>query len=188
MKKHDMNWPDFDTLEHRLIAANTPFSPAYIHGMMVGLLCVASGVPQSSWLRIQTEMPAIAEQATTGELFNSLFLLTLKQLQDVNKVVLLMLPGEDLPLSYRLEALSSWCEGFLEGFALEHLSKEKLASLPLVEEVLLDFEHIKEIAFDVNETEENEKDFTEIIEFIRVGVLLVHAECKQEKISHQLLH
>lgn len=188
VKNKEIMWPDFETLEHRLIAANTPFSPSYIHGMMVGLLCVATRGPQMCWELLQVEVPEMVQQETTRKLFSALFTLTNQQLQDIDKAITLMLPDDAVPLTYRLEALAGWCEGFLYGVELENVSKEALMSIPNVQEVLTDLTQIKDIAFDAKDTESNERDFTEIVEFVRVGALLVHAECKQAKMNHQLLH
>jgi uncharacterized protein YgfB (UPF0149 family) len=188
VNKDDLIWPDFDTLEHRLIAANTPFSPAYIHGIMMGLLCVATRQPLKSWQFLQAELPVLAQEKATNELFNALFSMTSNQLQEIDHGVMLMLPTDDLPLSYRLEALSAWCEGFLDGVKLENLPAGTFSQLPLVTEVLEDLSHIQDISFDAIDSETNEKDYTEIVEFVRVGVLVVHAECQQANISHRPLH
>ncbi len=187
MKDVESDWPDYETLEHRLFAASTPFSPAYIHGMMVAMLCVSSRSTDKTWTYLQAEMPTMAEQSTTNKLFEALFRLTTNQLQDPDKGVVIMLPIDGEPLSHRLEALSSWCEGFLDGVTLENVSSS-LSQLPLVTEVLSDLQNIKDISFDARETEENEKNYAEIVEFIRVGLLLVYAECKQANIAHQPLH
>jgi hypothetical protein len=49
-----------------------------------------------------------------------------------------------------------------------------------VMEALSDFERIASLRETVEESEENESDLFEIIEFVRVSVLLIFAECRTE--------
>lgn len=174
------NWPDYETLEYRLIAANTPFSISYIHGMMVGILCVDSRHASKGRQLIQEKMPEMSEDTgQISELLNNLFSLTQTELQTLERGVTLMLPPDDVMLPQRLEALADWCAGFLEGIKAEATPKGSLAQLPLVCEFLEDLTQIKELSFDAAPTQENEKDYMEIVEFVRVGVLLIHAEYDQ---------
>lgn len=102
-----------------------------------------------------------------------------------------MLPPDELPLVQRLEALANWCEGFLEGVAAENLPKGTLMQYPMVNEVLEDLAQIKDLSFEAAATPENEKDYMEVVEFVRVGALLIHAECTQTESkpsSTQALH
>lgn len=189
MKESEMIWPDYETLEYRLIAANTPFSMAYVHGMMVGLLCVSSRSPQQCWPLIQEKIPILdAGQGTLVDLINKVFTLTVEHLRNSEKGMVLMLPDE-LPLGQRLEALVDWCEGFLIGIKLENLPSGALLRLPLVIEVIEDLEKIKDISFDACDTPENQNDYLEIVEFVRIGALLVYAECAQNgSFGTQKLH
>ena len=89
--------------------------------------------------------------------------------------MVLLLPDEDNSLSIRLQALSQWLEGFLDGLQWENSA---LAN-EIVEEIIADFAKLKEVKSQSKSTKQNEKDYMEVIEFIKVAVLLVHAECMQ---------
>lgn len=180
MKAPNMVWPDFESVEYGLIAASTPFSAAYLHGMIVAILCIEGGQNQKCRQLIEEKIPEMNEKhGRLSELLNNLFSLTAMHLQDLNYELTLMLPADDSPLAQRLEALANWCEGFLEGIEAENLPKGTLMQYPMVSEVLEDLAQIKELSFDAASTPENEKDYMELVEFVRVGALLVHAECAQ---------
>lgn len=182
---------DFESLEHMLIVGNTPFSPAYIHGMMVGLLSLGKHQAQNAWEEFQAQDSFLGEApAATNELLNKLFVQTTDFLEDIEKGVVLMLPTDDNPLWHRLEALADWCKGFLEGVELAELPTEALRqSSPLVREVLEDLAQIKDVSLREIDSQENEKAYIELVEFVRVGALLFHAECTSENNDHRhLLH
>lgn len=167
---------DFETLEHLLLMASTPFSPAYIHGFMAGMLCMGDCSPQKCWGRLQVEIPYLGEKGAGGELFRKLFILTASKLQDLEVNFCLLLPDDDCPLLHRLSALAECCEGFLEGVKLVSKSTDKLLRYATVKEILEDFEQISQISVQSLESGENEKAYTELVEFVRVSILLVYAE------------
>ncbi|MBN9287672.1 MAG: hypothetical protein BGO43_12775 [Gammaproteobacteria bacterium 39-13] len=176
----DKVWPDFETLEYSLIAASTPFSASYVHGMIAGVLCVNGRQIEKCKQLIEEKIPEMNEShGRISELINNLFSLTALHLQDQNYELTLMLAPDDLPMPQRLETLANWCQGFLEGVEAENLPKGTLIQYPMVSEVLEDFMQIKDLSFETPSTQENEKDYMEIVEFVRVGALLVHAECTQ---------
>lgn len=178
--------PDFEELEHLLFAANTPFSPAQIHGLMVALLCVSLQPYQMSWQHLQQELGFLKdEKSYLCKSFHELFLATATDLYGPEEMVHLFLPDEYASLCERLDGLSQWCEGFLRGIKLASIKKEQWQKLPSLQEVVKDFIKFKEISLQDadEESEQKEKDYQQIIEFIRVAVLLVHAECAEQNVK-----
>lgn len=169
---------EFEILEHGLIAAHTPFSPAYLHGVMTGLLTTGKPLP-FLWEQLAKTFEFLSNSASVlCKSSKKLFLKTAHQLTSEQIDLVLMLPEEDAPLYQRLAALGDWCEGFLEGLQIAAPVEEVLA-LNNVKEILSDFLEIKEVVLSEEENEQNERDLFQIVEFIRVGVLLVYAECCQ---------
>ncbi len=187
MKEKQNVWPDYENFDHQLFVASTPFSGAYIHGMMTAMLCVGMHPWQQIGELMQAEIPALGQQGTLSELFNALLACTQSELVDASKSLGLMLPSEEETVGARLEAVSSWCEGFLDGIAKSNVSVQ-LINDAIVKEVLADFEQIKDVSYEVTDDEESEKDLTEIIEFIRVSILLIYSTAKQTQINAKQLH
>lgn len=183
MNEETNEWPDYDALAAILSAANTPFSAAYVHGMMSGLLCTDLRASDMLWKELLTELPALTPIAAEYELLNKLFTMTAKHLQEAPGAMQMVLPEDVAALSVRLKALSEWCDGYLEGIALENPGLK----LDVVQEVLADLANIKEVVTKTKSSKENEASYVEIVEFIKVAVLLVYEECHPHKGSEGAL-
>lgn len=166
-------WPDYDALAAILSAANTPFSVAYVHGMMSGLLCTDLRASDVLWEALLSNLPALAPVAANNESLKELFELSAKHLQEAPGAMQMVLPEDAALLSVRLKALSEWCDGYLEGIAVENAGLK----LDVVQEVLSDLAKIKEVVVKTKSSKENEASYVEIVEFIKVAVLLVYEEC-----------
>ncbi len=97
-----------------------------------------------------------------------------------------LLPADDAELASRVSALGEWCQGFISGLGDSGLSNET----PISDEVaatLEDFMAITQAGFDDDVAEEDERDFMELTEYVRVAVMLVHAELAGVD-RHQVLH
>jgi len=68
-----------------------------------------------------------------------------------------------------------WCRGFLGGLGLSGANLESGLSEDGAE-ILRDFGTIAASRFEYDDAEEDETALTEVLEFIRVGVMLLHAE------------
>lgn len=176
MKQQQKRWPDYEEFDHLLFVASTPFSGAYIHGMMIAMLACA-GKPREIGSLLQTEIPSLAQQGTINELFNVLLESSAASFTQ-DETIKLLLPQDEESLATRIEALVSWCEGFLDGINKAKVSAQVLND-PLIKEVLTDIEHIKTVSTDVSDSEANEKDYMEVLEFIRVSVLLIYEQAKK---------
>ena len=81
----------------------------------------------------------------------------------------ILMPDDDTDIDLRSKALKSFCSGFLSGFGPRKVPEE-------ISEPVADFESIAALRGDVEDGEENESDLFEIVEFVRVSVLLIYAE------------
>jgi hypothetical protein len=79
--------------------------------------------------------------------------------------------------------LSQWCQGFLYGFGTgDPANPHRMPAA--VEEVLRDMTHIARATAeleDEGESEEVEQAYAEVIEYVRVGVQLIHDELYGER-------
>lgn len=87
-----------------------------------------------------------------------------------------LLPEDKADLADRSQAVGRWAAGFISGLgASGGLGEDQLEGE--VKEVLSDMHRISAMTDDVPDTEENEADLTEIVEYVRVSALLVFASC-----------
>ena len=90
----------------------------------------------------------------------------------------LWLPGDDETLEDRTMALAQWCSGYLAG--LGSSGDDSLAALSDDgNDALKDLQQIS--AADVTDTDESEEDenaFTEIVEYVRVVVLMIREDLR----------
>jgi len=163
--------------------------PAECHGSLCGILCATESVKGAAWvnqvLAGQLDLPlsefASPQNKTDGEGRTLLLILykdTIAQLDDPEYGFSLLLPGEDQALRLRVESLSRWCQGFLLGLGLGGVQEQ--TGLPgESHEVMRDFVEISRLGpGEGGGNEEDETAFAEIVEYVRMAVLLVYEELR----------
>jgi uncharacterized protein len=149
--------------------------PSDLHGSLCGYLCAGGADHPRGWmaaLEIESEDGAGDAQQ---RLLERVSRACRQQLDDPELGFEPLLPDEDEPLRERADALVHWCRGFLGGLGLAGISAERGLS-PDGAEILRDFSTIAGTRFEYKDAEEDENALSEVVEFIRVGVLLVHTE------------
>lgn len=86
------------------------------------------------------------------------------------------LPEDDASLGERTDGLVDWTRGFLGGFGLGGTPETAKSLTEEAREVLNDMATIATSDFDFEEGDADEDALIEIVEFVRVGALLLHAE------------
>ena len=172
-----------DTLEKLsplLLQADALAGPAETHGLLSGLAAGRQLPPVQDWLAlvigdsVPEKHPALVKQLA------GLLIQISKDLAGENALSFqLLLPPDSAPLQDRVAALSDWCRGFLMGLRLSAPGK-----LPDdAREILRDFEAITQAGYDPELSEEaQEADFTELEEFVRMGVTLIHTELHEKEV------
>ena len=151
--------------------------PSDLHGSLTGYLCAGGHADARDWLaalQLQTD-EAEAAAAANSALLQQLFRECSAWLDDPDLRFELLLPAADTPLDVRADALVEWCRGFLGGIGLAGRTETDGYS-PDCDEILHDFGTIAASHFEYSDSEEDESALVEVIEFIRVGVLLLHSE------------
>jgi uncharacterized protein YgfB (UPF0149 family) len=168
----------FAEIERVIEGLSTTVVAAEAHGCLCGALCTSADYTFERWLEEfapdeSRPLPAPAEQPLRL-LFND----SVRTLRGDEMTFELLLPDDDVPLERRTTALSEWCEGFLYGFSTGGAVAVKAEELPAdVSEVLRDLTHISRASADVGEAgEEEEASYVEVVEYVRVGVQLIHDE------------
>ncbi len=164
---------DFESLE----CALDHHDPSELHGLLCGMLCVDGAISNELCLeRIEAELDAGPLSPSAQGLLQELFSLSAAQLDDADLNFDLLLPTDREGLNQRLDALRQWCQGFLAGLVLAGLDRQRLLS-PEVKEFLADLVEICRLGAVAGDgSEEEETAYTEIVEYVRMGVLLVNEE------------
>lgn len=148
-----------------------------LHGSLTGYLCAGGPANAREWLA------ALQLQLDEGEVAAAVRSAPLQQLiaecsawlADPDLRFEPLLPAADTPVDVRADALVEWCRGFLGGVGLAGATDRSGLSADGAE-ILRDFGTIAGSHFEYADSEEDESALSEVIEFIRVGVLLLHSE------------
>ena len=170
----------YDRLQAALQAADADSGAAESHGVICGIICTAGTPEPALWLDHLLGAGNSASTMTQSAqlLLTELYSETLLHFNDGDLGLVLFLPGDDAPLSLRSKALGEWCEGFLYGLALGGVREDR-ANMGDVGEIMHDFYEISNTRFEHELTDEDEESaYAEIVEYVRMSVLLCHEELR----------
>ena len=160
-----------------LTRARAELGAAECHGLLCGMLCGVDERAPTRWLE-EVLGPERRVQKARDDCRNELLRVltdTVRTLCSGQCNFVPLLPDDDAGLRVRSEALASWCSGFLYGIGSAgddveaRLSKDAL-------EILSDFSEVTRLRPDAEESESLEADYSEIVEYMRVGVMLIFEE------------
>ncbi|APZ43713.1 UPF0149 family protein [Acidihalobacter ferrooxydans] len=166
-------------LAMQMSRSGAELDPAEAHGLLCGLLAVDVAAPAERCLAevIKGVDPEDANAGVTRRLMEALIKQARAGLVDEDFEFQPLLPAMDRPLGERVRALAHWCEGFVAGIGLAGMSAQRAASLPdAVSEFIRDVGEIARVAFETDEDEDDEQAYAELLEYVRVGVVLVGDE------------
>jgi len=180
----------YDEITDALKRISVEQDAAEVHGTLCGLFCTVNGLTAAYWLdNALTNAPE--EDAMTIDALNSesrslltqLFNGTEKQLSGHEFEFQLFLPDDHSGLFSRVEALSNWCQGFLYGLSQGGLTDPD--GLPgELSEIVKDLVEISRAeSYELDDDTQDEKDFMELVEFVRVAVQLFVDEMQQFQVE-----
>jgi uncharacterized protein YgfB (UPF0149 family) len=157
--------------------------PSELHGAVCGLLCAKNKTTfdtvRDNLLQSLDHDNLLHREALSS--LSSLFDSTNQQINDPTCDFHLLLP-EDESVEELVFALGEWCQGFLMGLSLGGVND--LEALPEEgAEIAKDFLEIARAGsmYTIEESEEDEHSFEELMEYVRVGVLLINEILNPEK-------
>lgn len=173
---NEIKQPTYLELDKALAKTALKLHSSQVHGIIAGLLC-GKPIEGDGWHQIVTG--GEAENATKSVL-EHLFKTSQKQLDEFLFDFQLLLPESEDDLPARAEGLTLWCQGFLTGL--------KLAEIPIVgrdasetTEAINDLIEIAKMNYEeVVATEEDEAAYVELIEYVRMAVILIYQELHAE--------
>lgn len=163
---------DYETLGRQI--AVLALSPAELHGSLCGYLC-AGGIPNpGQWLgQLCVDDDGLSASAHAD--LETLRRETIALLDDPDLRFQPLLPTDEADMATRVQTLADWSTGFLGGFGLTGVGEREGLSDD-AGDALRDLDRIAHFGFEPGEDEEDEIAFSEILEYVRVAVLLLHQE------------
>ncbi|SCZ68327.1 UPF0149 family protein [Thiohalomonas denitrificans] len=172
------NHQAIEQLTHALEMVNRETGAVECHGLLTGLLCARPELSGQEWV----EFVAAGENPEQGAaIFKALYSETVRQLENSVLDFHPLLPDEDEALEERVAALAEWVQGFLLGLAEEGMADPDRLPEDSAE-IVRDFADIAAAeSYEFGEGEEDESAYTELLEYVRTGVLLVNEEVNPTK-------
>ena len=164
---------DYFELDELLTGVKAEVCAAGCHGFLCGQVCVYGYPPEDLWqeyIDVQTNNDALVENCY-GEI-KVLQADIIDSMQSYELDFQLLLPGGDSPLAERVDALAEWCHGFLNGYGAA-AGEQQLVMTDECKEILEDFTKICRVGLDENTNEEDEQALFELIEYVRMGTILI---------------
>ncbi|MAT51937.1 MAG: hypothetical protein CMK32_12220 [Porticoccaceae bacterium] len=149
---------------------------AEVHGIICGRLAGGERLAGEKLRNALVESLTSEEELVDNALpeLTRLYQQALESLSDASFAFKPLLPGDDVDLGVRVCALGDWAQGFLDG-----LSDAGLARQGLSEEMtgaLEDIAAISQVGYEGDGDNEDETDFAELEEYIRVAAILIFSE------------
>ena len=172
----------FETLDESLARAGAAYDAAEAHGTVCGVLCVGAD-GGDTWVK------HLLEEASGGDAQQQACRLELLRQREAARKLLAdgtleftpFLPDDKAGLKDRTAALGEWCQGFLYGVGLGGRRLEEVGLAAEVGEVLRDMGEIAKATFDGDEaSEQDETDYAEVVEYVRVGVQMIYEELQSD--------
>jgi hypothetical protein len=165
-------------LAEALATMQLGMSASELHGALAGYLAAGGMSPAREWLSALAleEIDDALGDAPARELFDRLFSGCAADLEDPELAFDLLLPDDTEPMGERAIALVDWCRGFLGGLGLAGADLEQGLTSE-ASEILGDLARIAATRFDEESGgEDDEVAYAEVVEYVRVGVLVLHQE------------
>ncbi len=172
-----MSHPTYTSLSDLVRRAGLVLMPAELHGLVTGLLVADTSLPEDAFLKLVLEEsePGDVLASENAEQLRLLYQATREALQSPTLDFVPLLPDDDEPLVDRVDAACDWARGLLYGLTEQGVDRRK----GLAEDVSGFIEDLGEISkggYTVDETEDGEMIYADLLEYLRMGTLMVQEE------------
>lgn len=171
--------PKMQVVTHAANQLNLPYSASQLHGFLCGFLCAGSKLDERAFIKsLLAETKNASDEAIAT--VASLYQVSKTQLQSMSFEFHLLI-SDELPLPERAKALGLWCDGFGQGLSDADVDFSALTEQE-AKDALLHIHEIAEIDYEnTSVTEDDEKAFFEIFEYVRMAVLMIHSTLNAPK-------
>lgn len=171
--------PSYQELCQVLDNTDIKMNPSQAHGLVCGLLC-GNPANTEAWHEF---VAGDVKSPETHELLQMLYETSAQQLSDHLFGFDLILPSADDSLPVRAEALTLWCQGMLTGLKLTQVQITNLEPSDM-SEAITDLIEIAKMNFEtIDSNEEDEAAYEELIEYVRVAVVLIYQDLREAEVA-----
>lgn len=169
---------DYDEITSAIERLGVTADAAECHASITATVCLSGTSGFKLWLDSYLEDlqdrtndgDALAKE--TFETMRRLYLSVCQQLQNGDFAFALLLPDDEVDLELRTDAMAHWCQGFLMGLRYGGVTDFSKFSGELGE-IIDDITEISQVtAGQLDYSEEEEQSYAELVEYLRVGVML----------------
>ena len=148
------------------------------HGVLCGMLCTAHALDVRLWLRHATGHNESFAYDDDGpeHVFLDVARHTSVCIDEIEVGFQPLIADAGAPLAERVRDVGAWCRGFISGLGLGAPALEELSGDS--REFLRDVERIAQVDERVDGDEDDERALMEILEYVRIGVLLLREETR----------
>ncbi len=173
---------DYKMITLLLTGNHVAHSPAELHGLLTGQLCSGVVAPDAEDLGGLMEQPQHLVPVVC-KLIERMLGETTEQLAHFDFHFHPLLPSDEASLQDRVNALGSWCDGFMVGFAAGYIRPDSALSAE-AREILGDFGQFAAISDDGQDlSDQDEVDFMELVEYVRMAAITLFQQLGAAPVS-----
>ncbi|MBA3661275.1 MAG: UPF0149 family protein [Gammaproteobacteria bacterium] len=176
--------PHYNDVSDILNQTTLKLHPSQVHGLICGILCGDPHADHPAW---QTLVAGEEASPQTHQVLQKLYDMSAHELQEFLLEFQLLLPDEEENLRERAEALTLWCQGFLTGLKIADvkiIGREASDATEAINDII---EIAKMNYEDVVASEEDEVAFTELIEYVRMAIILLYQDLHESSVQAEAL-
>ncbi|MES2216883.1 MAG: UPF0149 family protein [Pseudomonadota bacterium] len=171
--------PDYSEIANALTKTAATISPSEAHGLMSGIICSSPDSDSPLWEKVLLG-PKKSEPGK--KILYQLFQYTETQISEFALEFVPVLPDDSADINERTECLGLWCQGFLVGLQQGTLTLPEDGDSEAAG-ALHDLTEIAQVNHggSDNGNEEEETAYFELVEYVRLAVLMLYHELRTQK-------
>ena len=165
---------DYDSVNRQLISAGTGVWASESHGFLSGIFCASNTVASTIWREYL--LVGVEDASNFDESFavlNQLAECISEEILSEEMIFMPFLPDDQASIAERSNSISEWCAGFVSGLGIGR-GEKKLDLDRDGDEFLKDVISISRMEGSVDEGDDSEAAYFEVVEYIRVGVIYIY--------------
>jgi len=176
---------DYDEVNAELGAVHAGVRASECHGFLCGYFCTKNTVVVDLWRdNLLTGIDDTVNVDDCVEILTQLANQVREEILSEEISFELLLPDDESTVTQRANALAEWCAGFATGLGMGGMG-EKPQLNDECDEFVKDIVSISRIDTTMDEGEDAEAALFEIVEYIRVGTIMLHQEWHQIDINNE---
>lgn len=174
--KVDANNLDYETFSAMLKAQNIVVDAAEVQGILCGMLAGGMNLDDQDWVEALQDVVNQGDKftSTTYDAIVLMFNKVCQEFIEADFALQICLPKDESSINVRGGALVTWVQGFLLGFGLHQNDLTNCSAE--AKEALEDLSEISRLDETMDESEETEQAFFEVIEYVRISAMLCFNE------------